>query len=182
MSEQPRDTTFKREKHGGSKIEKAHPVLTELVAQLGHGAAIYYRAGEWWLSPWDKQITYRFDTGRKCDTPEAKAATAEKIVRTMLDARKQPGWGTLAERAERIWRGLLTSEYRPQNFCYYGHPSGDTGCKMHGIGSWYASMELVGEERIESRDCSFDGAMSALAAKAHEAFGMPIDPATGRPT
>lgn len=175
------DTTFKREKRGKSKIELAHPILTDLVSQLGHGAAIYYRGGDWWLEPWDLQITFRLANGRECDLM-GKARTAEQIIRGILAAREQPAWGTLAERAARVWLGLKTLEYRRGYYCHYRHESMDGACKSRFISSWRLSIDLVGEAAIVvDNEPDHDVALAKLAVLAHDAFGMVVPVECGRP-
>ena len=166
------DKTFKRERRGKSKIERAHPGLTALVDALGSGAGIYYRAGDWWLEPWDLQITFRYEHGRETDLA-GKANQAERRIHEILAAREQPGWGTVADRALRTWKGLNEAEYRPRFFCYFRHESMDTGCKMHGFSRWQTSMDLVGEEGLTVEAESYEAAMMALAEAATAKFGMP---------
>lgn len=115
-----------------TKIEMLRPELRKLAGDVG--GTIYGRAGEWWLSPWDKQLTYARDLrGGKTRilNMEGKADLAKELLLRILDARKQPAWGTEMERAERILAGLR-EETIPNllrgHYCYFRHESMDSGC------------------------------------------------------
>lgn len=163
-----------------TKIERLNPVLATLAAELG--GAIYYRAKAWWLGPWDRQITYDVRGGWQLSMNE-KAALAEEILRKYLAAREQPGWGTVAQRAARIIHGLRTETapgYMARHYCYWRHESMDQGVLFRTplAGTISASLELVGQERIEverqredALGLSWDALLDDLAAKAAEVYG-----------
>lgn len=161
-----------------TKIERINPRLTGLAAQLG--GSIYYRGKSWWLSPWDRQLTYERRTGvdHKLSLVE-QGALAEEILSFALAARLQPRWGTPCERAARVIRGLRTDtapQYMPRHFCHWYDASFDGGCifrtPLHG--TLTATLELAGEDRLEAelpRPASWDAVIDVLAQKASQRYG-----------
>jgi len=163
-----------------TKIEHLNPSLAELAGQLG--GTIYYRGGDWWLGPWDLQITYavriRDGERRELDV-RGKANLAEEILRRCVEARDPSRWGSLPKRAGRVLHGLRTEtapEFKPRHYCYWRDDSMD-----HGVvfatplrGQKSATLDLVGEERIEVEmdgDRTWDDVISGLRVKAEMRYG-----------
>lgn len=138
-----------------TKIEKIRPEITSLVEKIG--GSLYYRASEWWLSPWDKQLTYKQDN--RVSPPRlldlaGRALLAVELLNRILMAREQPAWGTVQERVKRIITGLTLEtlpNYIPRNYCYFRHASMDQGCILKSrFGSeWFVWIEIIGKPMVE---------------------------------
>ena len=139
-----------------SKIERLNPSITSLVEEVGGN--LYYRAGAYWLGPWDLQLTYEMDNRGGRNVPlhdQAKANLAEEILRGILVDREQPAWGTPRERALRVLAGLRDETipaFRPMHFCYWRHGSMDQGIAWSSRFRRDLTIELVGKERLEEAD------------------------------
>ena len=144
-----------------TKLEMCRPELHKLAADVG--GSIYYRAGEWWLAPWDKQLTYAMDARDRCRPRrldlDGKAALAKELLLGILEARRQPAWGTEMERAERILKGLreeVVPNYRRGNYCYYRHGSMDAGCVFMTPSKWAIWVNLIGKPEIKAESSEHD--------------------------
>jgi hypothetical protein len=96
------------------------------------------------------QLTgYRTTDGGKKFTKETATALIRKLLQSIVDGRDEVAQQTREQRFRNVIAGMKTIKLRYNNFCYYGHPSGDTGTILY-------DAAIVGWVRLwdEKKDCA----------------------------
>jgi len=148
-----------------TKLERINPLITDLCLALG--THIFYRAGAYWASDGDIQLTYKIEDGRPISDIR-NAEIAVKILTQLKQRVDEQNEKTLEQRLDDLKKLMDETEYRSGYFVNCGASVEDHGiiyCDWRGAN---ISLSIKGFPTVRIHD--FKGTKEEATAQAFKKF------------
>lgn len=137
-----------------TNLERLKPDLTVLAGIIGQKIG---RDGKWYvLKPSGRALI---------PVAHSDGAKVERMLYAIIEARKQPSWGTPYERAGRGIEVLRTAVYMPGHIIEWHHNSLDHGHLAYSFGDWDAGIYLLDHEPIRVKAWTREQCLETLATR-----------------